>query len=141
MKHNFNWFLPLSLLVFFCPIVLNAQRIDGQMWSYKKPNTSNGPCIDNIETLALSSLTSCFGCSDEAEETCQSNCQDHIDSIYRACDGVTLPRYYYYDPPVCHLVYHYYLNISLHVIVLFRAFIFLPTIFSHFAGKQNIRIF
>ena len=49
----------------------------------------------------------CLGCTHQTRSECdiQVNsidfkCQEMIDSIYRSCNGVTLPRNYYFDPPV-----------------------------------------
>ena len=69
---------------------------------YKKPVPSNGPCIDKIEVMSATlqgGHENCFGCS-VAKDECGVGCQVLINSIYAACEGVTLPLYYYFDPPV-----------------------------------------
>ena len=87
------------LILSLCMSISSALEEDEQLWSYKKPNPSNGPCINNVESFAVAGID-CLGCSNLALDTCQTNCQELVDAIYSTCDGVTLPRYYYYDPPV-----------------------------------------
>jgi hypothetical protein len=71
---------------------------------YKKPKPSNGPCIDSIEhmfsTMERNTGMKCLSCTKRTKATCDLGCQEHIDAIYRNCDGVTLPRHYFFDPPV-----------------------------------------
>ncbi len=80
---------------------INAKETDTEVWTYtyKKPTPSNGPCIMKIEKLEEAGLY-CLGCSNAVKDVCQMNCQEYIDDIYQSCDEITLPRNYYYDPPV-----------------------------------------
>ena len=85
--------------------------------TYQKPNPSNERCILSIEAMEESldriqgtnkSQAICLGCTQQTRSNCaieldsvKINCQGMIDSIYKSCEGVTLPRNYYFDPPVC----------------------------------------
>ncbi len=40
---------------------------------------------------------SCMGCN-PAVEFCPDGCQNLVDNLYAACDGVTLPDGLHYDP-------------------------------------------
>jgi hypothetical protein len=44
-----------------------------------------------------STIESCSSC-DPARPECAPGCQELIDTIYRACDGICLPDGYYFDP-------------------------------------------
>lgn len=95
--------------VFFLPLLF--WKCNAWKNVYKKPNPSNGPCIETIENMqdALNSRGStdfCLGCA-TAQRMCprEPNCQSFIDNIYSLCKGVTLPISYYYDFPVS-LTFH-----------------------------------
>ena len=88
----------VKIIGFFWILIISPGEVQCKVLTeYKKPVPSNGPCIDTIEEMAGSG--NCFGCS-TAKDECGVGCQELIDSIYTRCEGVTLPRYYYYDPPV-----------------------------------------
>jgi hypothetical protein len=96
---------PFALIVFLWTIINKAQC--EELAIYRKPVPSNGACIERIEELTAtlegesdSEINKCFGCTAFAKDECSFGCQDIIDSIYDACEGITLPRYYFYDPPV-----------------------------------------
>ena len=97
---------PFALIVFFWTFVTLIEKAQCEaLAKYKKPVPSNGPCIERIEELAAtleanSETNNCLGCTAFAKDECSFGCQDLIDSIYDVCEGITLPRYYYYDPPV-----------------------------------------
>lgn len=90
---------------FILPLILILQCF-ARKNVYKKPNPSNGPCIENIENMqdTLNSLEAtefCLGCA-TAQRYCLKtpNCQNFIDNMYSLCKGVTLPMSYYYDYPM-----------------------------------------
>jgi len=100
----------VAFLTFFLVLCtqLLAQDEEGQdSWKYtykKKQSNPHGACIDSIEVMESSSPLGgneknmkCLGCSGTAQETCPVDCQPMIDDVYSQCDGVILPRYYYYD--------------------------------------------
>ena len=96
---------PFALIVFLWTIINKA--LCEELAIYRKPVPSNGACIERIEELTAtlegesdSEINKCFGCTAFAKDECSFGCQDIIDSIYDACEGITLPRYYFYDPPV-----------------------------------------
>ena len=115
-----NWFLWVELLKSASAVTAvtadDYANVNVNPWSYKKPKPSNGPCIENLERMMVATITTttttttssisteepinCLGCSQQAQETCQITCQDIIDSIYEHCNGVHLPKHYYYNPPV-----------------------------------------
>ena len=117
-----NWFLWVELSKSAAVTAVTADdytNVNVNPWSYKKPKPSNGPCIENLERMMVATTTTttttttntssststeepinCLGCSQQAQETCQITCQDIIDSIFEHCNGVHLPKHYYYNPPV-----------------------------------------
>ena len=128
-----NWFLWVELSKSAAAVTAvtaddytNANvNVNVNPWSYKKPKPSNGPCIENLERMMVATTTtttttntsssisteepiSCLGCSQQAQATCQITCQDIIDSIFEHCNGVHLPKHYYYNPPVSTTVHVQY---------------------------------
>jgi len=94
------WFL---LILYLASILINGVTSQ-HFTNYKKPKPSNGPCIDSIEsmlsTMERKTEMKCLSCTKQTKAMCDLGCQEHINAIYRTCPGVTLPRHYYFDPPV-----------------------------------------
>ena len=105
----------LTLLI-LCTRISMAQYENTQnqeFRSYTKPEPSNGPCIDSIENVQSMTMLEfsgrqghtikgekCLGCSDMSQQSCPAMCQKLINAIYSTCIGVSLPPFYYFDPPV-----------------------------------------
>mmetsp|Transcript_2316 Transcript_2316/g.3557 ORF Transcript_2316/g.3557 Transcript_2316/m.3557 type:complete len:99 (+) Transcript_2316:130-426(+) len=50
-------------------------------------------------------VNSCMSC-DPTYGVCPDGCQNKIDKMYYACDGVCLPDGYFFDPRKCLLLTH-----------------------------------
>jgi len=78
-------------------LISNSSNTNGTNINSKSLEHTNHTSDHGLPVYSL-----CLGCYESSQGECPQSpvpCQKLIDSLYRKCDGVTLPPDYYYNPP------------------------------------------